>query len=178
MILREDIIEIGIYNKTHGINGEINASFEYDIDDIKNIECFISNINGIFVPFFAETIRAKSKDSVLLKIEGLDNENSVKMLVNSKIYALKSVFKHSQEITEDTEELPLDFFIGFTIYEENDNKLIGEIIDVDYSTENLLFIVKHQNEQIFIPATDDFIIDIDIENKSLLMNLPIGILDI
>lgn len=177
MILREDIIEIGVYNKPHGINGEISASFDYDIDIIKDIECFISNINGIFVPFFAENIRAKSKDSVLLKIEGLDNENSVKLLVNNTIYALKSTFKTSQETTEDTDELPLDYFIGFTIIEEKDG-IIGEIIDVDYSTENLLFIVNHKNEQVFIPATDDFIIDIDLENKSLTMNLPLGILDI
>ena len=80
-------------------------------------------------------------------------------------------------IDEDTDELPLDYFIGFTITEENDG-VIGEIIDVDYSTENLLFIVSHNNEQVFIPATDDFIIDIDLEKKSLTMNLPLGILDI
>ena len=177
MILREDIIEIGVYNKPHGINGEILASFDYNIDIIKDIECFISNINGIFVPFFAESIRAKSKDSVLLKIEGLDNENSVKLLVNNTIYTLKSTFNPTQDIDEDTDELPLDYFIGFTITEENDG-VIGEIIDVDYSTENLLFIVSHNNEQVFIPATDDFIIDIDLEKKSLTMNLPLGILDI
>lgn len=177
MIRREDIIEIGVYNKPHGINGEISASFDYDIDVIKDINCLISDINGIYVPFFAENLRAKSNSTVLLKIEGLDSEESVKKLVNNKIYTLKSLFQYSQGTPDETEELPLDYFIGFTISEENGG-LIGEIVDVDCSTENFLFIVNNHDKQVYIPATDDFIVDIDLDGKTITMHLPIGILEI
>lgn len=177
MIRREDIIEIGVYNKPHGINGEISATFDYDIDVINDINCFITDINGIYIPFFAENIRAKSNSTVLLKIEGLDDEQSVKKLVNNKIFTLKSAFQPSQVNTEETEELPLDYFIGFTISEEKEG-IIGEIIDVDCSTENFLFIVNNHDKQVFIPATDDFIVDIDLECKTITMCLPMGILEI
>lgn len=179
MIRRDDLIEIGVYNKPHGINGEISASFDYDIDIISANDCFISNINGIFVPFFAENIRAKSSSTVLLKIDGMDDENSVKLLVNKKIYALKSSFKESCEnaYDEDSDELPLDFFIGFTI-NNDDNATLGVITDVDCSTENYLFIVNHNESDVFIPAADDLITDIDIENKTITMNLPEGILNL
>ena len=56
--------------------------------------------------------------------------------------------------------------------------MIGEIINVDCATENYLFIVDKNDKQVFIPATDDFITDIDFENKILEMDLPEGILDI
>ena len=86
MITRDEIIEIGVYNKPHGISGEISATFDYDIDMIKGLECFISDVNGIFVPFFAESIRTKNVTSVLMKLEGIEDDNSVKFLVNKEIY--------------------------------------------------------------------------------------------
>lgn len=178
MICREDLIEIGVYNKPHGINGEISATFDYDIDVISSYNCFISDVNGIFVPFFAENIRPKSNETVLLKIEGMDDEKSVKLLVNRKIYAMKSSFKEARDsFDENSDEISIDYFIGFNIHND-ENEFIGKIIDVDCSTENYLFVVEHEDSDILIPATDDFITDIDFEQKILTMNLPKGILDI
>lgn len=179
MICREDLIEVGIYNKPHGINGEISATFDYDIDVISSYDCFISDVNGIFVPFFAENIRPKSNETFLLKIEGMDDENSVKILVNHKIYAMKSSFKEAiNTFDENGDEISIDFFIGYSIYDD-ENNIIGKIIDVDCSTENYLFVAEREDlTNVLIPATDDFIIDIDFEHEIITMNLPKGILDI
>lgn len=179
MIFREDLIEIGAYNKPHGINGEISATFDYDIDIISSYNCFISEINGIFVPFFAENIRPKSNETVLLKIEGIDDEKSVKLLVNHKIYAMKTSFKDARnKFDENSDEISIDYFIGFNIY-SNENEVVGKIIDVDCSTENYLFVVENKDSNnILIPATDDFIVDIDFDKNVLTMCLPEGILNI
>ena len=59
-----------------------------------------------------------------------------------------------------------------------ENEILGTITNVDCSTENFLFIVTQNDKDIFIPATDDFIIDIDINSKTLTMSLPEGLLDI
>lgn len=178
MIKREDLIEIGVYNKPHGINGEISATFDYDLGTISDVDCFISEINGIFVPFFAENKRAKNDSTALLKIEGLDDEESVKKLVNHVIYTIKSNCNFSQELSENNDELPLDYFIGFSIIENESKQKLGKIVDVDCSTENYLFIIEYKENKVFIPATDDFITDIDLDKKILIMSLPIGILEI
>lgn len=175
MITRDEIIEIGTFNKPHGINGEISATFDYDIDVISDIECFITNINGIFVPFFAESIRAKNNCTALIKLDGIDDDKSVKFLVNHEIYTTKALFSTTQRnVDVDSDELPLDYFIGFTI-KNVAGETIGEITAVDCATENYLFIVESQT---YIPATDDFITDIDFDNKVLEMNLPEGIFDL
>lgn len=179
MINREELIEIGVYNKPHGIKGEISATFDYDIDSVITLDCYISELNGIFVPFFTESKRAKTGSTLLLKIEGIDNENDAKSLVNHKIYVLKKDFKYSNDdILPDEEDIPLDYFIGFKIVTYETGDIIGNISAVDCSTENFLFIVDHDNQQILIPATDDFITEIDINNKILTMCLPEGILEI
>lgn len=180
MINRDDIIEVGSYNKPHGINGEISATFNYDLDVIAEQECFISEINGIFVPFFADGKRQKGNSTLLLKINGFDNEDSVKLLVNKKIYVRKDRFSSLADLlVEDEDELPLDYFIGFTLLnEDDDDSEVGTIIDVDTATENYLFIVETENGEVMIPANEDFIMDIDIEDKTITMSLPEGLFDI
>ena len=113
-----------------------------------------------------------------MKLEGIEDDNSVKFLVNKEIYARKSDFvcDTNQLTGEDEDELPLDFFIGFKIV-DTCGESIGLIENVDCATENYLFIVDGGDKQVFIPATDDFITNIDFENKVLEMDLPDGILE-
>ena len=56
---------------------------------------------------------------------------------------------------------------------------IGEIIDIEDRTDNILFIVKTpKKEKIFVPAVDDLIEEIDTEGNVIYMNLPIGLIEI
>lgn len=180
MITREELIEIGIYNKPHGIGGEISATFDYDSNLIADLNCLISNINGIYVPFFIDDMRAKNNSTVLLKIDGIDNEKDAKLLVNKKIYAQKSLFKElcdEIQYDENSEELPLDYFIGFTL-KNDDGEIIGTITDVDCTTENYLFIIEQGENNLLIPAADDLIMEMDIKERILIMSIPEGLLHI
>ena len=49
MITRAEITEIGTFNKPHGIQGEISASFLCDFDEIELLSCIIVDEDGIFV---------------------------------------------------------------------------------------------------------------------------------
>ena len=57
MIRRDELIQIGQFNKPHGIEGEITASVNYDFDDLSAFSCLIVEIDGIFVPFFVTNVR-------------------------------------------------------------------------------------------------------------------------
>ncbi len=56
MILRTDITEAGVFNKPHGIKGEISATLDYDTD-LSDVKCIVIEIEGIFVPFFIVSVR-------------------------------------------------------------------------------------------------------------------------
>ncbi|MEF9924146.1 MAG: ribosome maturation factor RimM [Muribaculaceae bacterium] len=172
MITREEIIEIGSFNKPHGISGEISASFICDASEVKKFSCLIIDINGIFVPFFIEGIREKNDHTLLLKLSDIDSEESAKGFYKNDIFALKNEY-----IESEVEEAPADFFIGFKVI---DSKLglIGEIVDIDDSTENALFIIEKDDNEYYIPITDDFINDIDEDKNIIYMSLPEGILNL
>ena len=56
---------------------------------------------------------------------------------------------------------------------------IGEIVDINDTTQNVLFIVRtHNGQEIFLPVVDEFIDSFDTEKKILETNLPEGLVDL
>lgn len=170
MITRDELVAIGRYNKTHGVNGEISAMVDCDAETLTRFTCLVSDIDGIFVPFFIGQFRNKSASAVLLTIDGINNENEASFLVNKLIYVLKQEYS---EITHDAhcDDYPVDYFIGFNVYYKG--RELGTITDVEDSTANVLFKVDNGGKhQYLLPAVEDFIIDIDMDDKKLYMDFP------
>ena len=176
MILFDQLMKIGYTLKPHGINGEITIVVEQDCE-LQLFSCLIFEVDGIYVPFFAENIRGKAKDSYLVKFKGFDSENEISDLSNHNVFVLRDEL--DDVISEESDDgMYAEDFIGYNICDEN-NVSIGEIIDCDDSTENALFIVQRPNDKIcYIPIADDFIVDIDTINKVLQMELPDGLMNL
>ena len=176
MITRDELIAIGHYNKPHGVSGEISATIDVDVEVLQGLSCLVSDIDGIFVPFFVDACRPKASETVLLTIDGIGNEQEAARLVNRDIFALKRDYRTESE-NEEADCYPLDFFIGFEL-RDSDNTVVGEIIDVDEQTENAVFIVKRDDSEVMVPANDDLIVEFDLDNKLMVMDLPQGLLDL
>ena len=176
MITRDELIAIGHYNKPHGVAGEISATVDVELDLLRGLSCLVSDIDGIYVPFFVNAVRPKSGDTVLLTIDGIGNEKDVARLVNRDIFALKRDY-HQESIDADADGYPLDFFIGFEL-RDSDGSRVGEITDVDEQTENAIFVVERDGNEMMVPATDDLIVEFDVDKKLMVMDLPEGLLDL
>ena len=176
MITRDELIAIGHYNKPHGVAGELSATVDVELEVLSGLSCLVSDIDGIFVPFFVNAFRPKSGDTVLLTIDGIVNEKEAARLVNRDIYALKREYRQ-ESIDADADGYPLDFFIGFEL-RDSDGSRVGEITDVDEQTENAIFVVDRDGSEIMVPATDDLIVEFDVDNKLMVMDLPEGLLDL
>ena len=176
MITREELIAIGHYNKPHGIAGELSATLDVDFDVLDSLTCLVSDIDGIYVPFFVNACRPKSSETVLLTIDGIDSEQEATRLVNRDIYALKRDYNQASD-DADADGYPLDYFIGFEL-QDSDGTGVGEIIDVDEQTENAIFIIQNGDNQLMVPANDDLIVEFDIDKRVMVMDLPQGLIDL
>lgn len=176
MIKEENISAIGKFQKTHALKGELNAILDIDMDFVSEGNALVIKVDGIFVPFYASSIRPKGTSSFLIKLEGIESEAEAKPFVNKDIFALKSELAPFLEMEED-EIMDEDDLIGFEIMDGD--KSLGKIARIDSSTQNLLFIVKTEDDdEIFVPAVDEFISQIDNENRVIKMNLPDGLVDL
>lgn len=179
MILPGEILEIGRIIKPHGIKGELSATVDPDVD-IASLQCIVLDMDGIFVPFFVNSFRRRGNQGVLLSIDGLRDENDAAELSRKTIYALKKdiPFPEEEEEETDPDRVYLEELAGYEIIDSSAGR-IGEISDIDDTTENLLFIVAGaEGRQLLIPATGDFIDQIDKEERTVTMTLPEGLLSL
>lgn len=161
MILEKEIFKAGKINKTHGVNGELNCAI--DADTIDRAEYMVLDMDGIFVPFFISNIRVKSSNSVLLTLEEIETETDARNLVGKDIYL-------PIHLMSDEDMLSYEYFVGFTVV--NADEKLGEISFVDDQTVNILFGISAEDGDILLPAVEDFIMEVDNENKILYTNYP------
>ena len=83
------------------------------------------------------------------------------------------------DIDEDDRGLYASDLIGFTVIDDATRQTVGEITDINDSTENVLFVVATPSSAtVYLPVADEFITEIDTDRRILRMNLPEGILDL
>ena len=173
MIKKEDVYKIGMFNKPHGIHGEISFTFTDDVFDRVECDYLICLFDGIFVPFFIEEYRFRSDSSALVKLEGINSSEKARMFTNTDVYF---PVKYKEEAEEG--ELTWAFFVGCQIVDVNHGPL-GTIVEVDETTINTLFVVERlDGEELLIPAQEDFMVDIDQENRLVTVEIPEGLIDI
>jgi len=173
MIRREDVTKIGQFKKPHGVKGEM--TFTFTDDSFEDSECpfFISEIDGIFVPFRTVNYRFTSDTAGMVRLKNLDSDRKVRFLSNKDIY-----FPKKYIVTNTSKDsYTWNYFIGFTLIDEH-HGIIGTIADIDESTLNTLFVVETKANEILIPAVGEMITSVDEGKKELHVTLPEGLLEL
>lgn len=178
MIKRQDISRIGKIHKPHGHSGEMSASVIPDID-LLELKFVVMDIDGILVPFMVTSSRSRGSEAVLLTLDGVESDTDASGFIGKDIYAptvrLRELMPDDDE--DDGESIGVDALIGFDVIADGEN--IGRISDIDDSTVNVLFVVdRPDGGTVYVPVTDDFITDIDPDERVIRMELPEGLIDL
>lgn len=174
MIRQEEVFKIGKIGKPHGVKGEVSLMFEDDVFDRVDADYLVLLIDGILVPFFFEEYRFKSDETALVKFCDIDTKEQAQELTGCDVYFSRKLSEYGRE------DMSLNEAENFKLLDaNNDNSLIGTVKSVDYSTVNTLFNVETPDgKEIMIPASEDFIVDIDTEKHFIVVDLPEGLLDL
>lgn len=171
MIKKEEVFKIGIINKPHGVKGEVSFTFTDDIfDRVEDCDYLVLLLDGILVPFFIEEYRFRSDNVALVKFEGIDSTEKARTLTNVEVY-------YPVKFMDDQEEISSwNYFIDFRV-EDIHHGCLGTVVDVDDATMNVLFVIENGDEEVLLPAHEEFILDIDRKKKILKVDIPDGLLD-
>ena len=169
MIREEEVFQIGKLGKTHGVKGEISFLFDDDVFDRVDADYLILKIDGILVPFFIEEYRFKSDSNALMKFEGIDTQEQARDLTGTDVYFPRRL------ADSDDGTLTWSVLVGFDIIDADSGRTVGRIASVDDSTLNILFCLDDGR---LIPASEDLIIAVDQQARSLTMHIPAGLLEL
>jgi len=171
MITASRLCPIGRLLKPHGINGEITVLLTCDVD-LEALSCIILEIDGIFVPFYLNSVRPKSSETDLVAIDGIETEVEAARLCPAGVYALKTEMPVPDE---DVDGLFASDLVGYDAVENG--KLLGKITALDDTTANCLFIITTPSgNEVLVPVAEEFITAINPDTRTLQLDLPEGLI--
>lgn len=168
MIKEDEIYKIGRIGKPHGISGEVTLRFSDDVFDRVDADYLVLMVDGILVPFFIEEYRFRSDEVALVKFEDIDTKDRASELTGCDVFFPR----HLADAGDDV--LTWSQIVGYDIVDVLSDKTIGRIEAVDETTINTLL---ELSDGTLIPAADEFIEDIDHEERKLMMRLPEGLVN-
>ena len=107
---------------------------------------------------------------VLIKLKGIDNPEQANLLRDSYLVLDRENIKPLEKDTYYIVDL-----IGLEVYTE-ERLLIGVLDDIFNTGSNDIYVVKDElGKQILLPAIEDVIKNIDLENKKVIVHLLKGL---
>ncbi len=163
-----DYVLIGKIVNTHGIKGEIRIISDFEFKD----KVFVPGFN-IYIgkDKIKETITSYRHHKIyeMITMDGYKDINEVIKYLKENVYILKKDLK-----LNDNEYLDKDL-IDFKVY-ESDN-LIGVVSNITYASEtNKLLEVLNNDKKILIPFNDEFVININLQEKRIDVKLIKGMI--
>ncbi|AKN29445.1 16S rRNA processing protein RimM [Clostridium carboxidivorans P7] len=154
----KQFVTVGQIINTHGIKGELKI---YPLtDDLRRFR----KLQKVYVEGVEKNVVwcKLQTDKVILKIEGIDSVEE----------AMKYKEKYLDVSREDAVKLPEGSYfiadiIGCSVVGENGAEY-GKIADVIKTGSNDVYWIK-EGKELLIPALKDIVIDMDIENKRIVI---------
>jgi 16S rRNA processing protein RimM len=163
MITNEQVISIGRLTRTHGKRGELQCLMSNEYWDNAEANFLILKLDNIFVPFRVLDWRGKGSDSLIFQLDHIENEQQAQRLVGTEAFMLVTDMNQEDEVMPTWQSL-----VGYRVMDTDQGEL-GTVDQVDETTINTLITLSDGR---LIPIHEDFIVDINAEDKLLTICLP------
>lgn len=166
-----EYIKVGRIINTHGIRGELKV---FPLTD--NLDRF-DDLKIVYIGNNKEKVEIEQvkyhKGLAIIKLKEFHNINQVLKFKDDFLYI----------DVEDKVELPEDHYFIFDIVDCNvydtKGRKIGVVTNVLQYTSNDVYVVKdmEKNKEYLIPAVKEFVVDIDVENKKIIIDPIEGMIE-
>ncbi len=169
---KENLVAIARVTKTRGIRGELVAETLTDFPER------FAQTKRVFSVDPKEQVRKLDlekfwfhKDKVILKFVGVDSIEQARGLVGCEICI------HESEVVELSEDEFFDWQLIGCIVETVENQRIGEVIEIMRTAATEILVVQGEKKDYLIPFVGPICVEVDVENKLILVDPPEGLLD-
>jgi 16S rRNA processing protein RimM len=169
---KNECFQLGYIAKRIGNNGDV--SFILDVDDPKrylSLETVFIELNNSLVPFFIKKIQLRGNDAVAT-IEGIDSIEKAEGIAKSSLYLPLSFLPPLKG-----KQFYFHEVVGYKV-KDNIHGDIGIIEEVLDYPQQVIFQIRNGENEILIPAKEEFIDNIDRANKQINICAPEGLIDI
>ncbi|MCR8641774.1 ribosome maturation factor RimM [Paenibacillus sp. N1-5-1-14] len=172
--MSEPMYTVGEIVNTQGIRGEIKVVPHTDFAEqrfAKGNQLIIVDVKGTQTPVVVQSSRLHKKMYIL----SLKDYTNINMVEKFKGSLLKITASEQEELDED--EYYYHEIIGCSV-ETEEGEVLGTIKEILTPGANDVWVVKRpQGKDLLLPVIDDVILDINVDEKKILVYLMEGLLE-
>ena len=178
MINHNEWLVVGLITSPHGINGKMRVKSLSDFEErfTKPGKRWIQKKNEIPTELeLTSGLKQPGKESFIISFKGITNRNHAE---NLKGYRVLVKIDDIPNLKKEEFHLTQLVNLKVKMLEKNQLQIIGKVINF-YSEKNNLLVIKLQNnKEVLVPFVKEIIPEVDIKNKFLIINPPLGLLDL
>lgn len=172
-MLKKDCFYLGKIVKKYSFKGEVLVKLDTDQPEIyNNLDTVFIKIQNDLIPFFIERSQLHKSQLLRIKFEDVTTEEDADSIMKSQLYLPLELLPKLEGNKFYFHEV-----IGFTVKDVNFG-YVGIIKGINDTTSQALFEINRDGIEILIPLNDEFIKDIDRENKTIVVETPEGLIDL
>jgi 16S rRNA processing protein RimM len=170
---KEDCFYLGKIVKKYSFKGELLAKLDTDEPELyEHLDAIFIDLRGNLIPYFIEHSQLHKSDLLRLKFEDVDTETDADSLLKTDLYLPLAALPKLEGNKFYFHEV-----IGFTVIDKSFGT-VGVIQSINDSTAQALFVLDRDGKEILIPMNDEFIIELNRQNKTILVDTPEGLIDL
>ncbi|EHQ42905.1 MULTISPECIES: ribosome maturation factor RimM [Myroides] len=170
---KQDCFYLGKVAKKFSFKGEVLVYLDTDEPELyENLESVFVDFNGQLVPFFIEAAFLHKNDFLRVKFEDCQSEEDADRIIGSELYLPLNLLPPLEGNKFYYHEVE-----GFEVIDTTLGS-VGTLIRINDSNYQVLFEIDHNGTQILVPMIDQFIEQVDRENKKLILHIPAGLVDL
>ncbi|MCD8363959.1 MAG: ribosome maturation factor RimM [Lachnospiraceae bacterium] len=169
----EQFLRVGVISSTHGVRGEVKV---YPTTDdparFQQLQKVLLDTGKEYLSLEIDGVRF-FKNLVILKFRGYDSIEAVERYKGMDLY----VSREDAVPLAENENFIADL-IGMEVCTD-EGQTLGELSDVLETGANDVYVVKTpEGKEILLPAIRDCILDVNVEEKRMLVHVLEGLLDL
>lgn len=166
----EQLLQVGVISSTHSVRGEVKVfPTTDDVKRFKKLKKVILDTGKEQLPLEIEGVKF-FKQFVILKFRGIDNINDIEKYKGKSLLVDR---EHAVKLKKD--EYFIADMIGMDVFTE-EGELFGALKDVMETGANDVYIIEMTDgKEVLVPAIKQCILDVDIENRKMVIHLLEGL---
>ena len=169
--MAESLLEIGKIVGTHGLRGDLKVRLTSGdpglLMTLKQVHLRLPTGELMSVDISRQVLH---KGQVLLHLLGCDSINQVEQMIGSQVLLAEDLLPEL-----DDDEYYWGELEGLQVVDQ-DRGAIGQLQDLFNSTAHDTYVVRGRFGEILIPAVQQFILGIDLEERVMQVDLPEGMI--
>jgi 16S rRNA processing protein RimM len=158
--------------KIFGVRGEMKIeSFARTAKEFTQLDQLLLGMNELdAVPCEIESVKERGSE-IYLKLRGIDDKTAADQIRGQYLFVEESLRKQLPK-----EKFFIDELIGCAVVSEN-GRTFGTIRSVDAYPAQMIYTVRTKRGDVLLPAVREFIVNVDVEKKEIVVRPPEGLFD-